>query len=80
MRDEPDARAADTYEIRVRGILDPRWSRWFEGMRVSPLSGGETAIVGKLVDQAALQGLLARIGDLGLKILLVRRLEEEDEE
>ncbi len=72
MRDEPDV-----YEIRVKGSLDQHWSRWFEGMEITTLPGGETRLVGRIVDQAALQGLLARIGDLGLAILLVRRVQAE---
>jgi hypothetical protein len=65
-------RAAD-YEIRVDGILDSRWAAWFGGLQVSNDST-QTIIVGRLLDQPALHGILARIGDLGLCLISVRRL------
>jgi hypothetical protein len=35
------------------------------------------AIAGPIADQAALHGLLARIRDLGLELLLVRRTDPD---
>ncbi len=63
------------YQIRVGGHLDQRWSRWFEGLRITLLPEGETLLDGPVADQAALQGILSRIGDLGLVLLLVQRVE-----
>jgi len=54
------------YEITVRGILDPRWSAWFDGLHLTSDAAGRTTISGPVADQAALHGLLARIRDLGL--------------
>lgn len=62
-----------TYQIRVGGDLDARWSDWFDGFAITPLGNGETLLAGSVVDQAALHGLLGKIRDLGLPILLVRR-------
>ncbi len=67
--------AVERYEIRVRGHLDPRWSAWFEGFEILHLPAGVTVLAGAVADQAALQGILNRIGDLGLTLLLVRRVE-----
>jgi hypothetical protein len=61
------------YEIRVDGVLDSRWADWFGGLRVDS-DGRQTVIVGTLSDQPALRGLLARIDDLGLGLISVRRL------
>lgn len=61
------------YEIRVKGQLDQRRMRWFEGLDVSFCPNGETIISGPIVDQAALYGVLNRIRDLGLPLLLVKR-------
>jgi hypothetical protein len=58
-------------------VLDPRWSAWFEGLRVSSDHPGQTTIAGPVTDQAALHGLLAKIRDLGLPLLEVRRLDPE---
>ncbi|MBV9323846.1 MAG: hypothetical protein JO352_08685 [Chloroflexi bacterium] len=64
------------YEIRLRGRLDPSWSTWFSDLAVCPTPSGETVLRGPVVDQAALHGVLARIHDLSLELLSVRRLEE----
>jgi hypothetical protein len=61
------------YQIYVQGHLDQRRARWFEGLTVSALPNGETIISGPIVDQAALYGVLNRIRDLGLPLLLVKR-------
>ncbi|MEJ2211834.1 MAG: hypothetical protein P8129_22745 [Anaerolineae bacterium] len=59
------------YRIRVQGILDDKWSDWFDGFDIAPQAGGETLLVGPVADQAALHGLLAKIRDLGLPLLSV---------
>jgi hypothetical protein len=59
------------YEIRVRGVLDRRWSAWFDGLQLSSEPGGVTVIAGEVADQAALHGLLAKVRDLGLPLLSV---------
>ena len=65
------------YEIRVRGALDSGWSAWFEGPRVTSDQHGQTTIAGPVVDQAALHGLLAKVRDLGLELLEVRRTDPD---
>jgi hypothetical protein len=62
------------YEIRVQGALDPGWSCWFGGLQITSEPTGVTVITGELIDQAALHGVLAKIRDLGLPLLLVRQL------
>jgi len=66
---------AKVYEIRVLGELGPRWSCWFADLAVETVDG-ETVIVGRVDDQAALHGLLARIRDLGLPLLGLRVVED----
>jgi hypothetical protein len=58
-------------------VLDARWSAWFEGLQLSSDQAGQTTIAGWVADQAALHGLLARIHDLGLPLLSVRRLDPD---
>ena len=65
------------YEFRVRGVLEPRWSAWFEGLQVRSDQAGQTTIAGPVADQAALHGLLTKIRDLGLPLLSVRRLDQD---
>jgi hypothetical protein len=63
------------YEILVNGVLDDRWSAWFDGLQLSSDQRGQTRIAGPVTDQAALHGLLARVRDLGLELLEVRRTD-----
>lgn len=65
------------YEIRVDAVLDERWGDWFGGLQVSS-DGRQTVISGLLPDQPALHGLLAKIRDLGLSLISVRRLDAGD--
>ena len=64
------------YEIRVEGVLDQRWTAWFEGLEIGS-DQNQTLIWGPVADQAALHGLLNRVCDLGLVIVSVRRLDPE---
>jgi hypothetical protein len=61
------------YEIRVAGVLDGRWAVWFAGLEIRG-QDEETVICGLLADQPALHGLLAKVRDLGLCLISVRRL------
>jgi hypothetical protein len=61
------------YEIRVEGILEERWSDWFEGLVVCSDQNGETTLRGLLVDQAALFSVLTRIHSLNLELVCVVR-------
>jgi hypothetical protein len=65
------------YEVRVDGVLDGRWSDWFQGLRIQN-QGGETLLSGTLPDQPALHGILDKVRDLGLSVITVRRLPLEE--
>ena len=65
------------YEIRVNGVLGSGWSAWFDGLQITSDDRGDTAIAGPIADQAALHGLLAKIRDLGLELLEVRRTDPD---
>ena len=63
------------YKIRVRGILSETLLGAFPGLHAQA-RGSQTVLVGPLPDQAALHGVLAWIGALGLELLEVRRLAQ----
>lgn len=65
------------YLIRVKGRLDKKWSDWFDHFTITP-QGEETLLTGPVADQCALHGLLAKIRDLGLPLLSVVRVENEE--
>jgi hypothetical protein len=67
------------YEIRIKGILDRRWSAWFEDLQISS-DGEQTVLSGWVADQAALHGLLIKIRDLGLTLISVRQLAQRTDQ
>jgi hypothetical protein len=69
---------APFYEIRVEGQLGESWSVWFEGLTVQSQECGQTILSGPLADEAALHGVLIKIRDLGLPLVQVNRLGNED--
>ena len=61
------------YEIRVAGTLPPEALLDFERLTAS-VEPVETVVRGPLRDQAAMNGLLARLESFGIEVLEVRRL------
>ena len=74
-----DAHSAGWYEIRVQGRLGDRWVSWFDEMALRTDDAGVTTLRGRVVDQAALHGLLARVRDIGLPLLAVERIADPSE-
>ena len=66
-----------SYEIRLKGRLEARWADWFDGLALTQESDGIIVLRGSVVDQAALHGLLAKVRDLGLPLIAVRRRKEQ---
>ena len=64
------------YQIRLKERLDEHWSAWLGGLTVIHEANGETLLIGEVVDQAALYGLLSKIRDLQLTLLAVTSLGE----
>lgn len=73
---ENDAPTGDRYEIVVSGQLEPDWSNWFEGFTIEAETG-RTRLTGRIVDQTALHGVLAKLRDLGIPIIAIERQATE---
>ena len=69
---------SDMYEFQVKGLLNKRWSDWFGGLTIRHQDDGTTVLVGPVVDQAALYGVMVRIRDLGLPLLSVNAVDAEE--
>ena len=71
------------YQIRMQGRLGEDWSDWFEGMEmiVENNAAGRpvTTLTGPVVDQPALQGILARLAALNLPLISVKHIEGDTE-
>ena len=63
------------YRIRIKGCLGPEWSDWFDGFSFERPEESETILTGLVADQSALHGVLSKLRDLGLPLLLVERVE-----
>jgi hypothetical protein len=65
------------YEIRVTGVLPPEALLDFDRLTAS-VEPVETVVHGPLRDQAALNGLLARLETFGVQVLEIRRLQDRE--
>lgn len=65
------------YEIQIKGCLEERWLRWFEGLEIHQKPEGETVITGAM-DQAALHGILNVIRDLSIELRSVRQIGPQE--
>ena len=66
---------AQVYEIRLKGHLEARWVKWFDGLAITLDENGDTLLTGPVVDQAALHGLLRKVRDLGMPLVSVSAVE-----
>lgn len=73
-----------TYRIVVKGSLEAGLSDRLAGMRITSESRGDekplTSLVGRLLDQAQLSGVLNALYEMHLPILSVEVLDEEEKE
>lgn len=69
---------SEIYKIKIKGILDKKWSDWFDEFSITYYKEKETILMGPIPDQGALHGLLAKIRDLGLPIISVERISQEN--
>lgn len=60
------------YEVGVDGVLDGRWSEWFEGLHMH-IQDDQAVLSGTLHDQSELHGVLDKVRDQGLSVITVHR-------
>jgi hypothetical protein len=70
------------FRVCIRGMLDASWSDYFGTQSVTVEVDEEgiavTSFITETVDQAALIGLINRLNALGLPLLAVEALPDED--
>jgi hypothetical protein len=64
------------YRVVVRGRLGRTLADAFEHLEVDS-SGGESSLTGTFADQAQLQGLLDRLRDLGIDLVSVNPVPDD---
>ena len=73
-RSPPPGAGTPRYCIVVEEELGVAYARTFPGMKLTP-ADGTTSIVGPIVDEAQLHGILSRISSLNLVLLSVNVVE-----
>ena len=68
------------YQIRIEGHLGDQWADWFGGLTITLEENGNTLLIGPVVDQAALFGLLKKVRDLGLPLVSIDCVEPGTED
>ena len=61
--------------IKVQGHIDKTRKDWFEGMEII-YEGDNTILLGNILDEAFLHGILNKIRDLNLKLISVNTSQE----
>lgn len=69
-----------SYEIRLKGHLEPQWASWFEDLTITLEENGDTLLSGPVADQAALHGLLKKVRDLGMPLVSVVQVHKRAEQ
>ena len=79
----PTIDAPATYHIQVIGPLDETWSNRLGGLKITATHVDDQQVIssleGKLIDQAALFGVLMALYDLRLPLLSVECLRESNQ-
>ncbi|MET3720750.1 MULTISPECIES: hypothetical protein [unclassified Arthrobacter] len=75
MSASPKQQVPAEYEIRIGGHLDQHWSAWFDDLTVTHEADGTTKLCGRIADQAALYGVLAKVRDLGIVLIAVEAVD-----
>jgi hypothetical protein len=66
------------YQIRIHGHLSREWTDWIDGMTITLDDNGDTLLTGPVVDQAALHGLLKMVRDLGIPLLSLVQIQNQE--
>lgn len=65
------------YQIRIGQHLNPECSAWLGGLAITNLEKGEALLHGRLIDQAALYGVLQCLRDWNVPLIDLRREDYE---
>lgn len=76
MKKEPGS----AYEIIIRDHLETYWTSYFEGWSIENLKNGKVRLSKTNVDQASLHGVLDKILNLNLRILLVKKMDVDQDQ
>jgi hypothetical protein len=79
---QPTMEGPAIYRIRVGGRVDPKWADRVSGMQIThltrPRGQKESVLVGRLADQAALNGVLRALYQRHWPVISVECLEGQE--
>ena len=64
------------YEVVLRGEIGDHYALLFDGMALTRIAG-TTVLSGRVVDQAHLHGVIARVQELGIELVSVNPVNEQ---
>ncbi|MEZ4675964.1 MAG: hypothetical protein R2932_17190 [Caldilineaceae bacterium] len=66
------------YQLRVAEALDPAWATWLGIHTMTHNADGTTTIIALVFEQESLFQLLHKLGELGVTLLAVAVMPEEE--
>jgi len=74
--------SAATYQIEVEGQIRESWIDCFPGMRITSIERADesifTCMIGRVMDQSELSGILNGLAELHLPIISVKKVASTD--
>jgi hypothetical protein len=70
------SRSPQRYEIVIRGELSDRFADWFDGVDLKTREG--YSVLTGVLDQSQLHGIFARVQDLGIELVSVAEILEDE--
>lgn len=71
MTNEQNRESVEIYEIKIKGLLDTKWTEWLYGLTITHERNNATTLRGPLPDQMVLHSVLDRIRDMNLPLISV---------
>ena len=65
------------YRIELKEHLGSDWNEWFSNLTITQEKNGGSILMGMVVDQAMLHGLIRTVRDLGLTLVSIQRIETQ---
>jgi len=72
-----EASTQKIYQIKIQGLVDQRWSDWFNGMEMT-FENDITLLTGAVPDQPKLRGILSKVWDMNLQLISVNQIKAEE--
>ncbi len=69
---------SDRYQFHIEGHLDHTWSAWLGDVIIEQQADGTTLFTQALPDQSALYGVLVKLSNVGVSLIAVQRMTDQE--